>query len=267
MRRSLALLSVHIACAVLTLTIAATAQAPAPAEGYKATISGTLVGFEMVPVAGGSVTVDGTTVKVEPFMIGRTEVTWEMYDLFAEGGSDVRGNTGSDASTRPSHPYGAPDYGWGHAGYPAISVTRQAAEAFCVWLSAKTGKTYRLPTEAEWARAAELAAGTDSTAASREAITWHRGNANATTHPVAARRPDALGLFDLFGNAAEWVTATDNSRVTRGGSFRDALDNTGPAARAQQDPSWNEPDPQLPKSRWWLSDGPFVGFRVVTGGK
>ena len=149
---------------------------------------------------------------------------------------------------------------------PALRA-RQAAEAFCVWLSAKTGKTYRLPTEAEWARAAELAAGKDSTSASREAITWHRGNANATTHPVAARTPDALGLFDLFGNAAEWVTTTDNSRVTRGGSFRDARENTGPAARAQQDPSWNERDPQLPKSRWWLSDGPFVGFRVVTGGK
>ena len=247
MRSSRSLLSIHIACALLTFTLPATAQAPAPAQGYKETISGALVGWELPPSG--------------------SPVTWDMYDLFAEGGSDVRGNTGSDASTRPSHPYGAPDYGWGHAGYPAISITRQAAETFCVWLSAKTGKTYRLPTEAEWARAAELAAGKDSTSASREATTWHRGNANATTHLVAARKPDALGLFDLFGNAAEWVTTTDNSRVTRGGSFRDALDNTGPAARAQQDPSWNERDPQLPKSRWWLSDGPFVGFRVVTGGK
>ena len=180
------MLSIHIACALLTLTrrLRPRRRLEPPAQGYKETISGTLVSFEMVPVPGGSVTVGGTTVKVEPFLIGRTEVTWDMYDLFAEGGSDVRGNTGSDASTRPSHPYGAPDYGWGHAGYPAISVTRQAAEAFCVWLSAKTGKTYRLPTEAEWARAAELAAGKDSTSASREAITWHRGNANATTHPV-----------------------------------------------------------------------------------
>jgi formylglycine-generating enzyme required for sulfatase activity len=260
--------SVHIAAALLTsLIIAGTAAAQAPAQGYKETVSGTVVGFEMAPVPGGSVTIGGTTVKVEPFLIGRTEVTWDMYDLFAEGGPDERGNTSSDASTRPSRPYGAPDYGWGHAGYPAISVTRQAAEAFCAWLSAKTGKTYRLPTEAEWARAAELAAGKDSTSASREAITWHRGNANATTHPAGARKPDALGLFDLFGNAAEWVTTSDGSRVTRGGSFRDTLENTGPAARAEQDPSWNERDPQLPKSRWWLSDGPFVGFRLVTTGK
>jgi formylglycine-generating enzyme required for sulfatase activity len=261
-RSSLSLLSVRLACASLALGTSTAAQAPA--QGYKESITGTLVTFEMVPVPGGSVTVGGATVKVEPFLIGRTEVTWDMYDLFAEGGPEVRGNTSSDAATRPSHPYGAPDYGWGHAGYPAISVTRQAAEAFCAWLSAKTGKAYRLPTEAEWARAAELAAGKDSASASREAITWHRGNANATTHPVGARKPDALGLFDLFGNAAEWVTTADNSRVTRGGSFRDTLENTGPTARAQQDPSWNERDPQLPKSRWWLSDGPFVGFRVVT---
>jgi formylglycine-generating enzyme required for sulfatase activity len=78
---------------------------------------------------------------------------------------------------------------------------------------------------------------------------------------VGARKPDALGLFDLFGNAAEWVTTSDGTRVTRGGSFRDAV--VGPASRAVQDDSWNERDPQLPKSRWWLSDGPFAGFRVV----
>lgn len=255
----------HSACAALALLALsgnAAAQAPASAQPVKQAIPETVVSFEMVPVPGGTVTVGGTSVTVEPFLIGRTEVTWDMYDLFS-GGSDVRGNTGTDAASRPSHPYGAPDYGWGHAGYPAISITRQAAEAFCAWLSAKTGRTYRLPTEAEWVRAAGLAAGKDA-GASREAIVWHRGNASATTHPVASRKPDALGLFDLFGNAAEWVTTADNTRVTRGGSFRDTLETTGPDARAQQDPSWNERDPQLPKSRWWLSDGPFVGFRLVT---
>jgi hypothetical protein len=59
------------------------------------------------------------------------------------------------------------------------------------------------------------------------------------------------------------VTTTDDVLVTRGGSFREAASAVGPDARAQQDASWNERDPQLPKSRWWLSDGPFVGFRLV----
>ena len=236
------------------------AQAAAPArEVQRDTIPGTLVSFEMVPVPGGPVTVGGASVEVEPFFIGRTEVTWDMYDVFQLGLDVQKGQV--DAVARPSQPYGAPDYGWGHAGYPVISVTRAAAEAFCTWLSARTGKTYRLPTEAEWVRAAELAA---AGSASREEMTWHKGNSKGTTHPVAKRKPDALGLFDLFGNAAEWVVPADDALVTRGGSFRDPLEATGPAARAEQDYAWNERDPQLPKSNWWLSDGPFVGFRIVT---
>lgn len=218
----------------------------------------------MVPVAGGTVTLDGKTVTVEPFSIGKTEVTWDLYDVFALA-LDAKTGGGADAVARPSQPYGAPDYGWGHAGYPAISVTRSAAEAFTEWLSRKTGKKYRLPTEAEWQRAAELAAEKGGlTAARRDEIAWHAGNAGAKTHPVATRKPDALGLFDLFGNAAEWVRTSDDKLVARGGSFRDPAEALGPAARMVQDDSWTERDPQLPKSQWWLSDAPFVGFRVVT---
>jgi formylglycine-generating enzyme required for sulfatase activity len=242
---------------------AAGAQGPASAlQGYRETIGGTTVAYEMVPVPGGTVNLDGDDIAVNPFLIGRTEVTWDMYDVFALR-LDVARDTGDvDAIARPSEPYGAPDYGWGHAGYPAISITHQAAEAFCAWLSAVTGRAYRLPTEAEWAHAAALAAAGAPTGA-REALTWHRGNAKGTTHPVSTRKPDALGLFDLFGNAAEWVTTADGGFTTRGGSFRDPLERTGPDARTHEDPSWTERDPQLPKSSWWLSDGPFVGFRLA----
>jgi len=252
-----------IAAASLAALDPQTAPAAA-AQGYRESISGTLVTFEMVPVAGGSVTVEGTKVDVQPFFIGRTEVTWDLYDVFAHALDAEKGGARVDAASRPSRPYGAPDYGWGHAGYPAISVTRQATQAFCKWLSEKTGKTYRLPTEAEWIRAAEFATGPNLSPEARESMTWHSGNAKDTTHPVAARKPDALGLYDLFGNAAEWVTPADGALITRGGSFRDPLEATGPSARAVQDSSWNERDPQIPKSRWWLSDGPFVGFRVVS---
>jgi formylglycine-generating enzyme required for sulfatase activity len=224
----------------------------------------------MVQVPAGRVTIDGKTVEVAPFAIGRTEVTWDMYDVFALQLDAAKGGTrppGADAVARPSQPYGSPDYGWGHAGYPAISVTRQAAEAFVAWLAQATGKAYRLPTEAEWAHAARLAAGASLDGARRNDVAWHRGNADAKTHPVASKKPDALGLFDLFGNAAEWVAAGDDRFLTCGGSFRDPADAVGPAARAEQDDAWTERDPQLPKSRWWLSDGPFVGFRVALAGE
>lgn len=249
------------------VVLAAIGPAPAAqvAAGarYHETIPGTLVEFEMVQVPGGRVTMPGAAgpVEVAPFFIGRSEVTWDMYDVFALGLDAMAGDEGADAVARPSSPYGAPDYGWGHAGFPVMSVTREAAEAFCAWLSARTGRRYRLPAEAEWQRAADLAVGPYAGTSHFGPIAWYATNANRRTHEIASRQQDALGLFDLFGNTAEWVTTSDGARVTRGGSFRDL--NVGPDSRAVQDDSWNERDPQLPKSRWWLSDGPFVGFRLA----
>ena len=244
------------------LAVAPQSAAPA-AQAYRETIPGTVVSFEMVSVPTGTVTVDGKSIAVKPFLIGRTEVTWDMYDVFALGLDAPKAGSGADAVARPSQPYGAPDYGWGHAGYPVISVAKPASQAFAEWLSVKTGKKYRLPTEAEWAHAAALATDGKPVANRIDDLAWHRGNSGERTHPVAAKTADSLGLFDLFGNAAEWVTTEDDTSVTRGGSFRDTRDSVGPATRAVQDDTWNARDPQLPKSRWWLSDGPFVGFRLV----
>lgn len=240
--------------AACVAAVAATWQvAASPPVTYRETIPGTLVSFEMVlvPAAQGA----------PAFYLGRTEVTWDLYDVFALGLDRKAASGAADATSRPSKPYGAPDYGWGHAGYPAISIAREAAGAFSDWLSKTTGKAYRLPTEGEWIRAA--AAAGPATGANA----WHSGIATQRTHAVASRKPDALGLFDLYGNAAEWVDAgplgAPGTRATRGGSYRDSLDMLGPRAREVQDDSWNERDPQLPKSKWWLSDGPFVGFRLA----
>lgn len=239
-----------------------------PAPVVRDSIPGTLVTFEMVAVPGGTAevpTASGTRrVEVKPFLVGRTELAWDAYDAFTLAPAPAVNAGGADATSRPSRPYGAPDYGFGHRGFPTMSVARTAAEAFCAWLSAQTGKRYRLPTEAEWVHMARLAAGGETLApARRDALAWHRGNAGDRTHAVATRRPDALGLYDLFGNVAEWVTTEDGRRVARGGSYVDAPAGVGPHARAVQDDSWNERDPQIPKSRWWLSDAPFIGFRIV----
>ncbi len=144
-----------------------------------------------------------------------------------------------------------------------MSVTYRAAAQFCAWLTEKTGTTYRLPTDAEWSLAAQGGVGLDGvTGDLLDAVAWYRANSAGSTHPVAARRADGLGLFDLLGNVAEWVAGAEGPLV-RGGSYRDLPPDVGPNARARQAPAWNARDPQIPKSPWWLSDGPFVGFRIV----
>ncbi|MBI1967155.1 MAG: SUMF1/EgtB/PvdO family nonheme iron enzyme [Gemmatimonadetes bacterium] len=267
--RALAGVALLLACAAGTRAdpVAPATERLAP---YRDSIPGTLARFELVPVPGGRVAIetpDGPrTVVVGPFWIGRTEVTWDEYDVFAlrfDLTAAERG-AGVDATARPSRPYGAPDRGFGHRGYPAIGMTYAAAEAYCAWLSAKTGTTYRLPTDAEWTRAVEAGLGPEEVTPDRlDSLSWHAGNTAGKSHPVATKRPDALGLHDLLGNAAEWVTGPDGRPVVRGGSWADPPGRVGPRARAAQMSDWNETDPQFPKSHWWLSDAPFVGFRIV----
>lgn len=255
------------------------AQAARPAEAqarspYTETIPGGLVKFEMVPIPAGEITLPdpkapGKTraVQVKPLWMGKTEVTWDVFDIYAFRLDQTEQDKaqGVDAASRPSRPYGAPDHGFGHQGYAALSMTYHSAEQFCRWLSAKTGKKYRLPTEAEWeyaARAGKTGAAARA-AKDLESIAWFWDNADDKAQPVGRKQANAWGLHDLLGNAAEWCTGLDGTPVVRGGSWRDKAAQVHPGARAVQTPEWNQSDPQDPKSRWWLSDGSFVGFRVV----
>src|SRR6059058_987804 len=228
----------------LTLTLllaapvqSAAGQAAARLLPFRDSIAPTLVTFEMIPVPGGTVTLDSPTgphaVVVAPFWIGKTEVTWDEYDVWVyrldlaaatPGGSDS-----ADATARPSRPYGAPDRGFGHHGYPALAMTYTAARGYCAWLSAKTGRHYALPTDAQWTRALELGLGTDTALSGdrRDALAWHAGNAAHQPHAVASKQADVLGVYDLLGNVAEWVTVLDGAPVVRGGSWADPVARVG----------------------------------------
>ncbi|MHC4107477.1 MAG: formylglycine-generating enzyme family protein [Planctomycetota bacterium] len=230
-------------------------------------IAGTAVAIDMMPVPPGRSAAGGpptTDAEVGPFWISRTEVTWDAYDAFAFGLDEPASDSaGADAVARPSKPYILMDRGFGHAGYPAISVSYHGAQSFCRWLSHKTGRRYRLPTESEWRYACQRGQIDPS---ALEAHAWFKGNADFRTHPVAAKRPDAAGLHDMYGNASEWCTSVDGDPLTLGGSYLDEASNLGCAARVPPSERWNDSDPQLPKSIWWLADAGFVGFRIVCDG-
>jgi formylglycine-generating enzyme required for sulfatase activity len=234
-------------------------------ERYTEAVPGTVVEFEMIPVPGGRVEVrgaDGATrhVDVAPLWMSRTEVTWDLYDLYVFGRGTGSTNVREDGVSKPSLPYLLPGESFGHSGNPALGMTFLAAETFFEWLSEQTGKTYRLPTEAEWEHACRAGreAGQDL---AKEA--WHAGNAGSKTHRVGTLAANQFGLHDMLGNAAEWVTTADGEPVAKGGTWRDSAADVGCGSRIAWEPAWQLRDPQLPKSRWWLSDAPFVGLRIV----
>ncbi|WP_437187778.1 formylglycine-generating enzyme family protein [Planctomicrobium sp. SH668] len=199
----------------------------------------------------------------------------------------------ADAVTRPTKEYMEMTFGMGHDGFPAISMTQVAAKMYCKWLSAKTGQYYRLPTEAEWEYACRAGTetaysfGDDPTGLDEYA--WYYENSNEKYHKVGKKKPNPWGLHDMHGNVAEWcldrydpefykqftgeqaavfplaVPNVDEEypRVVRGGSWRDDPDLLRSAARVGSHDDWKVQDPQLPKSIWYLTDGDFVGFRVV----
>ncbi len=244
----------------------------APPAAYTEKISGTLVEFEMIPVPAGSIEIadltrDGAKVRVaiKPFYLGKTEVTWDEYDVFnlKLDLNEAESRAAIQMKTRPSKPYGAPDYGFGHAGYAAMSISFFAAERYCEWLARKTGKKYRLPTEAEWEYSARAGMTGTPDRALLDKLAWHWDNADDATHRIAKKQPNAWGLFDTLGNVREWAVGLDQQPIACGGSYTDEPKDVHPSARFKPTPEWNKRDPQEPKGKWWLSDGPFMGFRMA----
>jgi formylglycine-generating enzyme required for sulfatase activity len=240
-------------------------------------------------------------VKLDPFWMGTYEVTWDQFLLFIypddekklreANPTDPAINQLSDAVTRPSKPYVDMSFGMGKNGYPAIAMTQHGANKFCHWLSAKTGHFYRLPTEAEWEYACR--AGTKTTysfgddAGKLGEYAWFFDNSNSKYQKVGKKKPNAWGLYDMHGNVTEWVldqyspdfyqtlaaagiASNPWNKATqpyphsvRGGSWDDDAPALRSAARRGSDRQWKMTDPQLPKGKWYFTDAPFVGFRVV----
>ena len=256
-------------------------------KSYQQVIPQTRVSFDMVAIPPGSF-VFGQTKKaqVPAFWMGKTEVTYDEYQLFFEESRDPEPKPpkeGPDAVTRPSPPYIDFTLGMGKVGgFPANSMQQYGAIMYCKWLYAKTGVFYRLPTEIEWEYACK--AGADIPSKDLADYAWFQGNSNEKYHQVGQKKPNAWGLHDMLGNVSEWVldhfesdpTARKDSpvfidkyadAVVRGGNYQDPANLVKSTARMAADPIWNRRDPQVPKSIWWNADAPFVGFRIMRPAK
>lgn len=242
-------------------------QAAPPAgalKSYALTLPGSVVKINMVAIPSGTVTVGGKPIPIKPFWIADTETAWEAFDEFLKSGDPSPAYDQTkykpDAIARPSKSYILPDLGWGHHGFPAINISILNATMFCRWLSSKTGQKYRLPTEAEWEYACRAGSKNDPTNEEVKKEAWY---ADTRTHPVGKKQPNAWKLYDMLGNTGEWAIDPAGNPVLCGPTFKDPLDKVKPSTHAYQVPAWQATDPQLPKSRWWLSDGNFCGFRIV----
>jgi len=286
-------------------------------DKYVESIPGTDYKIEMLPIPAGTFTMGSPAseakrnpdegpqheVKLKPFWMSKVEITWEIYEQFArkvditkleEEGKDIKKQPeniqNAHAVTRPTPPYADPTFGLGRDGQPALCFTHHAAMEFCRWLSANTGKVYRLPTEAEWEYACR--AGTKTVysfgddAAKLGEYAWFTDNSDGKPHLVATKKPNAWGLYDMYGNVAEWCTDQYDAKfyetakgtvespvnlpskkqypyVARGGSWDDEAIKLRSAARRGSDKDWSRQDPQIPQSIWWHTDATFIGFRVV----
>ena len=203
------------------------------------------------------------TDPAKTLFVSTTEIPWELFDVFVYGSdkADGKSNEQADAVTKPTKPYIGMDREFGHVGFPAISPSFLSVKQFCQWLSAKTGRTYRLPTPDE-SKALCVQSGIDPKNCGDFA--WTKDNAQEKTHKLAAKKADKLGLFDLMGNACEWVDDGSKFGSVAGGCYLDAMADLECGALSPCKPvEWNEIDPQFPKSKWWYSSGGFVGFRVI----
>lgn len=269
-------------------------------KSYQQTIPNSTVSFDLIAIPAGNFVLGSPEkqvgrqadegpqkkVQVDAFWMGKTEVTYDEFQLFFEEARDPEpkpAKVGPDAVTRPSPPYIDFTLGMGKVGgFPANSMQQFGAIMYCKWLYAKTGIFYRLPTEIEWEYACK--AGSDIPVEKLGEYAWFQGNSKEKYHEVGLKKANAWGLHDMLGNVSEWVLDHYDAHgyvrndspvfldkyadaVVRGGNFQDDATLVRATARQAADPVWNRRDPQIPKSIWWNADAPFVGFRIMRPAK
>lgn len=310
-------IGILVICIVAILAgsaIAADGKLPKKYTETITTKTGAKLSLDMVLIPGGSFTMGSPAdeadrgddegpqrkVSLDPFYLCSTEATIELFlAYYQETGTakkefaevqEAQKNAqpaadGVDTISGPTPVYGDMTMGYSTK-HPAIGMSWHNAMTFCRWLSQKTGKKYRLPTEAEWeyaARAGTTAAyGAAADSAKVGDYAWFEDTSDFGPGAVGTKKPNAWGLYDMQGNVREWVqdfyqpnayaeAAAKNPtgpkegkvHVARGGCYDSPVEELRCAARAYEEDWWRMNDPQIPKSKWWLPQIDFIGFRVA----
>ena len=269
---------------------------------YDQVITGSPLSFKMLPIQGGTFLIGSAAnekgrnadegpqkkLSIAAFWMSAYEVTRDELDVFLKDETTSQ-NVNVDAITRPSPQY--VDLSWGmgkEGGFPANSMSQRTAIMYCKWLYQKTKIFYRLPTEAEWEYACKAGTTTAYFFGNEDKdldnYAWYEKNSSNTFHKVGQKLPNPWGLYDILGNMTEWtldhydatafekvnneqllIGANDAKypKTLKGGSFLDSAIELRSSKRFHSDPIWNRRDPQIPKSKWWLTEAKQVGIRLV----
>jgi len=315
----------YVAAVVTYLGVTMAVDSPAPQDRPPKRYTETIItkdseelSFEMVLIPRGSFLMGSPVgqpgrsdnegpqheVHLDTFYLCTTETTLELFLAYYQEtvsakkdfitGHEEKKNTEQrggdvDAITGPTPVYGDLTMGYDEK-HPAIGMTWHNAMTFCRWLSRKTGKVYRLPTESEWEYACRAGTinvfGFGNDPNRLVDFAWYEANTDSEICEVGKKKPNAWGLYDMLGNVREWVydfysptaykEAAKNSpavnpkgpktgkvHVARGGDYSSSMEELRCAARAFEEKWWRSGDPQIPKSEWWLPEMDFIGFRVA----
>jgi formylglycine-generating enzyme len=225
----------------------------------------------------------------EPFYLGTYPVTYGDFLTFChaaeyktEAETDGKGAYGTDSKDNWSQKPKFTFQNWGRMqtnDHPVVNVTWNDAQAFCKWLSKKEGKTYRMPTEAEWEYACR--AGTTTPFSFGNSLNGRQANCDGdfpygmeekgpdvdNTTPVGKYAANAFGLYDMHGNAQQWCQDRYDKDYYSNSPTDDPQGPTNGADRVIRGGGWKaRPVLCRSASRYWFAPEyryDFLGFRVV----
>ena len=196
-------------------------------------------------------------ISIKAFAIGSHEVTFDQYDRFCDDTKRTR----------------ADDQEWGRGSRPVVNVSWKDAVAYTQWLSRKTGKVYRLPTDGEWEYAARAGSVTRFWWGNKSAIAMANCEgcesiwSGEKTAPVGRFPANLFGLYDTAGNVFEWVSDCYHNTFEHAPKDGSALDKPGCGKRVIRGGAWSFPATESRSANRWRDfptrSSDDTGFRVA----